>query len=272
MSKNNLRKFAQRFDPINEVTSKSAIIILLFIIPLFFTVNYSYAQETASESKVPEWVKTTAGWYSQGLVSEGEFLNAIKYLVENKIIVLDSGVSEPVAQTEDSKPVDAFVPISKPRLNYCLILYPTYQNLGAVVFQDKYSHVNYIKDCVKLYRDPIWGYTGADRVDKLYEKFLQFREQTSLEKPKQSTEPSVRVLSSVNVGTEKYMVKFNVCAGDLAIDKAKILIKSEIDSIEIGSSKDIPANSCRTYETQLLAKYVANIKASIVEQFYVNEN
>lgn|GEM_PF-2267741 len=37
---------------------------------------------------VPDWVKSTARWWADGLVTEREFLNAIEYLVENRIIVL----------------------------------------------------------------------------------------------------------------------------------------------------------------------------------------
>jgi plastocyanin len=47
---------------------------------------------------VPEWIKNTAKWYGEGKISETEFLNAIKYLIDNKIIVLELK-SEP-----DSKP------------------------------------------------------------------------------------------------------------------------------------------------------------------------
>jgi plastocyanin len=39
--------------------------------------------------QVPEWVKNTALWYAEGTVSENEFLNAIKFLIENEIIVLN---------------------------------------------------------------------------------------------------------------------------------------------------------------------------------------
>lgn len=39
---------------------------------------------------VPEWVKNNALWYGQGNISESEFINAIKFLIENKIIVIES--------------------------------------------------------------------------------------------------------------------------------------------------------------------------------------
>lgn len=41
-----------------------------------------------SAELVPEWVKNTAKWYAEGKISETEFINAIKFLVENNIIVL----------------------------------------------------------------------------------------------------------------------------------------------------------------------------------------
>jgi len=43
------------------------------------------ASETAEE-KVPDWVKNNAGWWADGLISEDDFVNGIKYLVEQGII------------------------------------------------------------------------------------------------------------------------------------------------------------------------------------------
>jgi len=43
------------------------------------------ASEVAEE-KVPDWVKNNAGWWADGLISEEDFLNGIKYLVEQGII------------------------------------------------------------------------------------------------------------------------------------------------------------------------------------------
>ena len=43
------------------------------------------ASETAQE-QVPDWVKNNAKWWADGLISEDDFLNGIKHLVENGII------------------------------------------------------------------------------------------------------------------------------------------------------------------------------------------
>jgi plastocyanin len=55
---------------------------LLAITPILFYAN-------ASAESVPVWVQNTALWYGQGNISETEFINAIKFLLENKIIILD---------------------------------------------------------------------------------------------------------------------------------------------------------------------------------------
>lgn len=68
------------------------VLVLVFSISLAsLSVNFANAES------VPEWVKNTALWYGEGVVSEGEFLNMIKFLIENKVIVLDS-VMEPIPQ------------------------------------------------------------------------------------------------------------------------------------------------------------------------------
>ena len=41
---------------------------------------------SAQSSDVPDWVKNNAKWWSEGKISEKEYLDAIKFLVENKII------------------------------------------------------------------------------------------------------------------------------------------------------------------------------------------
>jgi len=43
------------------------------------------ASDTAVQ-KVPDWVKNNAGWWADGQIGEGEFVNGIKYLVEKGII------------------------------------------------------------------------------------------------------------------------------------------------------------------------------------------
>ncbi|MCV0431168.1 plastocyanin/azurin family copper-binding protein [Nitrosopumilus sp.] len=64
---------------------KISIITMIFSILLVSLT----ANEAAAES-VPEWVKNNALWYGQGDISETEFLNAIKFLIETGVIVIES--------------------------------------------------------------------------------------------------------------------------------------------------------------------------------------
>ena len=70
--------------------------IVFSILLVSFTVNDAVAES------VPEWVKNNALWYGQGDISESEFLNAIKFLVDSGVIILDTtGVSE-MTEAHDS--------------------------------------------------------------------------------------------------------------------------------------------------------------------------
>ena len=64
---------------------------------IFLASGFALAE--SAESKIPEWVKNTALWYGQDKISEVEFINAIKFLLQNKIIILDE--SEPAITHEE---------------------------------------------------------------------------------------------------------------------------------------------------------------------------
>jgi hypothetical protein len=37
---------------------------------------------------VPSWIKDTAGWWAEGLVSDSEFVNGLQYLISKGIITV----------------------------------------------------------------------------------------------------------------------------------------------------------------------------------------
>jgi len=80
---------------------KISILTMVFSILLVsFTANEAVAQS------VPDWVKNTALWYGEGVISEGEFLNMIKFLIENEVIVVEM-VEEPLPQVMNA---EIFIP------------------------------------------------------------------------------------------------------------------------------------------------------------------
>lgn len=76
-------------------------IVILAIIVLLVSVSASFAD---AES-IPPYIKNIASWYGEGTISETEFLNAIKFLIENNILVIES------VDTGSSKILDASVTI-----------------------------------------------------------------------------------------------------------------------------------------------------------------
>jgi len=58
------------------------------VLTVFCLLNTGIIQNGFAES-VPSWVKHTAKWYGDGLISEIEFLNAIRYLINNGILNID---------------------------------------------------------------------------------------------------------------------------------------------------------------------------------------
>ena len=53
-----------------------------------FVIVYSLTTKSTEsvEEFIPEWVKNNAAWWSDGLISEDDFLNGIKYLVKKGVI------------------------------------------------------------------------------------------------------------------------------------------------------------------------------------------
>ena len=75
----------------------SKVVLLIAIIPLLATV-FSISV-LADYSSIPEWVKNNAKWWSEGSISEGEYLKSLEYLITKGIIQLPESIVVTAAQT-----------------------------------------------------------------------------------------------------------------------------------------------------------------------------
>ena len=74
---------------------------LFFAMVIFGLLSTGIIQSGFAES-VPNWVKNTAKWYGDGKISETEFLNAIKYLINNGVLNLEQKIADiPKIQPDD---------------------------------------------------------------------------------------------------------------------------------------------------------------------------
>ena len=59
--------------------SNTTVKIMSFVI-------LSNNNDTTQDNEIPSWLKTTVGYWADGVSSDGEFINAIKFLIEDGII------------------------------------------------------------------------------------------------------------------------------------------------------------------------------------------
>jgi len=52
------------------------------------TIIIGDVPEPEVEATIPAWIKNNAGWWADGTIDDGSFLNGISYLIQNNIIVV----------------------------------------------------------------------------------------------------------------------------------------------------------------------------------------
>ena len=72
-----------------KITVMNNSILKIAIITLSIVTLISFSTDFANAENVPNWIKNNALWYGQGEITETEFLNSIKFLIENDILVLN---------------------------------------------------------------------------------------------------------------------------------------------------------------------------------------
>ena len=77
------------FSTINKTIVMKNSILKITIIAISIVTLVSFSTNFANAENVPNWIKNNALWYGQGEITETEFLNSIKFLIENDILVLE---------------------------------------------------------------------------------------------------------------------------------------------------------------------------------------
>ena len=70
----------------------------IIAVSLFSLLAIPTIVSSTDAQSVPDWIKNTALWYGEGSITETEFLNAIKFLIENDIISIEIVEPEPDPQ------------------------------------------------------------------------------------------------------------------------------------------------------------------------------
>jgi len=86
------------------------ILILLSLFPLILSIGIAPALPFAhAEEKIPKWIQDTVVWWSEGVVSDDEFLSAIEFLIKEGIIQIPDNLpplsEEQIKSYSPSKPI-----------------------------------------------------------------------------------------------------------------------------------------------------------------------
>ena len=79
-------------------------LVLVILAAIFITMPIIISESVIAE-QVPDWVKDIAKWYGNDEISEKEFLNAIKFLIENGLLVLDESDDAEILKEDTSMPL-----------------------------------------------------------------------------------------------------------------------------------------------------------------------
>ncbi len=69
---------------------------LILTIAIIGVVGFSLSA-SAADSSVPEWIKNNAKWWSEGTISESEYVTSLEFLITQGIIQIPIPITEVTA-------------------------------------------------------------------------------------------------------------------------------------------------------------------------------
>ena len=110
--------------------NKRKYLFLLVLIPLLLTAGLFSFVSAQDESQIPAWIKTAIGFWVNEQVSDEEFLKAIEYFIENKIIQVPSQTADDILLINNLQILQAEINM-KTEQSYELVNLPEIQQLLA---------------------------------------------------------------------------------------------------------------------------------------------
>ncbi|MEX0640170.1 MAG: hypothetical protein WD018_03000 [Nitrosopumilaceae archaeon] len=135
--------------------------------------------------------------------------------------------------------------LTKNQLKQCEYLYFNYKKFGEAEFLKRYDFKSFIRECVKLYKDPKWTFTGKDKVDQYFDKSINAKKSESA-----NSKPKISITHKLKVGHTRFLAGFSACALASGVIP-NFLLSSDKEQFLGLSTKMIPANTCRIFSAYL---------------------
>jgi len=100
VKKNYSESSCKNYYKLNKTRSFGIEYVLFMIIFFIVLINFQFSFSEGDDLTLPQWIKYNAGWWSVGQISDTEFINGIKWLIENDIILIEN--TEGVIYVSDS--------------------------------------------------------------------------------------------------------------------------------------------------------------------------
>ena len=65
---------------------KNILVFTIIGLMIVFTTPAAHAQD------IPEWVKNNAGWWAEGIITDGDFISGIQFLIQIGMISIQEQV------------------------------------------------------------------------------------------------------------------------------------------------------------------------------------
>ena len=159
--------------------------------------------------------------------------------------------------------------LTKEQAKQCELLYYNYKKFGEKEFLKRYSFKSFIKECIKLYKDPNWTFKDKEKIDKYFDDRAAKKLQ---EKRISDTMSTTEIKNKIKVNDDGYMVNFVTCNKAENRITPKFLISSEQDKFIGSSSSSISTKSCKNYCTTIKTKLPNNISIVLLDENSQNQN
>jgi len=82
------------------MTNFSKQVWLISTISIIGIIGFSLTA-SAGDSAIPDWVKNNAKWWSEGVISEADYITSLEYLISNGIIDIQVPFAQVTAAPEE---------------------------------------------------------------------------------------------------------------------------------------------------------------------------
>lgn len=148
--------------------------------------------------------------------------------------------------------------LTKFQLKRCEDLYFNYKKFGEDGFRKRYYSKSFIGECIKLYKDPNWAFTGKDKIDQSFARSDNTKKNQSV-----NYKPTIQITQKAKVGNTRYITSFTACATTNGV-VPNFLFSSDKEQFIGSSTKMISANTCKNYWTYLQTQNPTSISVEHV--------